>query len=87
MVKFRSADDSEFKRLLGELVRWESQINSSDAKQTSSPMEEAQVGKVPYPSFNNFGPGDQINTHGGTVNKSSDNGIHSACTIWTRRLL
>ncbi|KAF5661986.1 P-loop containing protein [Fusarium denticulatum] len=77
MVNFSSEDDNGFKRLLGELVRWESQIISgSDAKRASPPMEEARVGKVPYSPFNNFGPGDQINTHGGTVNKSSGNGSH-----------
>ncbi|KAF5541965.1 hypothetical protein FPHYL_11698 [Fusarium phyllophilum] len=84
MVKFSSADDNGFKRLLGELVRWESLISSSsDAKQTSPPMEEAQVGKVPCSSFNNLGPGDQINAHGGTVNKSSGNGSHFPGAIFS----
>lgn len=40
MVKFGSVDENGFKRLLGELIRWESKISNSAAMQ---PMEGAQT--------------------------------------------
>ncbi|EXL65834.1 hypothetical protein FOPG_17957 [Fusarium oxysporum f. sp. conglutinans race 2 54008] len=73
MVKFSSADDNGFKRLLGELIRWESQIRNSAVRQSRRPIEEAPMTNS---SFNNFGPGDQLNAPGGSVNKSTGNGNH-----------
>ncbi|KAM5357709.1 hypothetical protein ACJZ2D_015994 [Fusarium nematophilum] len=70
MVKFSSVDDSGFKRLLGELIRWESQIRNSAARQSRRPIEEAQIEKPPNSSFNNYGSGDQFNAPGGTQNIS-----------------
>lgn len=74
MVKFSSVDDNGFKRLLGELIRWESQIRNSAARQPRPPIEEAPIKKSANSSFNNFGPGDQLNAPGGTVNKSKGSG-------------
>ncbi|KAJ4176009.1 hypothetical protein NW767_015586 [Fusarium falciforme] len=74
MVKFSSEDDNGFKRLLGELSRWESQIRNSAARQPRRPIEEAPIKKSANSSFNNFGPGDQLNAPGGTVNKSKGSG-------------
>nr|AAS80314.1 SesB [Fusarium haematococcum] len=68
MVKFSSVDDNGFKRLLGELIRWESQIRDSTARQPRRPIEEAPTRKLATSSFNNLGSGDQFNTPGGTQN-------------------
>jgi hypothetical protein len=76
MVKFSSADDNGFKRLLGELIRWESQTRNPAVRQSGRSVEEAPIKKSANSSFNNFGPGDQLNAPGGTVNKSTGNGNH-----------
>ncbi|UPK91511.1 hypothetical protein LCI18_002446 [Fusarium solani-melongenae] len=76
IVKFSSMDDNGFKRLLGELIRWESQIRNSAARQLRQPREEAPIKTLANSSFNNFGPGDQLNAPGGTVNKSTGSGNH-----------
>ncbi|KAH6981802.1 Alpha/Beta hydrolase protein [Ilyonectria sp. MPI-CAGE-AT-0026] len=76
MVKFSSVDDNGFKRLLGELIRWESQIRSSAISQPTRSIEEAQMRKPANWYFNNFGSGDQIYAPGGTVNMSTGDGNH-----------
>ncbi|KAF4338214.1 hypothetical protein FBEOM_7899 [Fusarium beomiforme] len=76
MVKFSSADDNGFKRLLGELIRWESQIRNSTVWQSRRPIEEAPIIKSANSSFNHFGPGDQLNASGGTQNISKGSGSH-----------
>ncbi|KAI6771494.1 hypothetical protein HG531_009119 [Fusarium graminearum] len=74
MVKFSSEDDNGFKRLLGELIRWESQIRNSVAGQPRRPIEETLIHKSANSSSNNYGSGDQLNAPGGTVNKSTGSG-------------
>jgi hypothetical protein len=76
MVKFSSADDNGFKRLLGELIRWESQIRNSAVRQSRRPIEEAPITKSANSSFNHFGPGDQFNAPGGNQNISKGSGNH-----------
>ncbi|KAF5228484.1 hypothetical protein FAUST_11031 [Fusarium austroamericanum] len=76
MVKFSSADDNGFKRIFGELIRWESQIRNSAVRQSRRPIEEALIAKSANLSFNNFGPGDQLNAPGSTVNRSTGSGNH-----------
>ncbi|KAJ4269683.1 hypothetical protein NW762_001351 [Fusarium torreyae] len=73
MVRFGSADDNGFKRLLGELARWKSQAESSAAKQPRPSAEEAQIEK-PSSSFYNYGTGDQFNALGGTQNINTGSG-------------
>lgn len=67
MVKFSTVDDNGFKRLLGELLRWESQIRLSATSQSTG-FEEAQRRKVGIWSFDNLGPGEQYNAPGGVQN-------------------
>ncbi|EMT74686.1 hypothetical protein FOC4_g10000651, partial [Fusarium odoratissimum] len=74
MAKFSSVDDNSFKRLLGELIRWESQIRNSAATQRRPPLEEAQIEKPPNSYFNSYGSGDQFSTPGGTQNISKGSG-------------
>ncbi|KAM0549146.1 hypothetical protein ACHAPJ_009601 [Fusarium lateritium] len=73
MVKFGSANDNGFKRLLGELTRWKSQAESSAAKQPRPSTEEAQIEK-PSSLFYNYGSGDQFNAPGGMQNINTGNG-------------
>lgn len=74
MVKFSSVDDSGFKRLLGELIRWESQIRNSATGQPKRPVEEASIRESVNSTFNHFGSGDQLNAPGGTMNMSTGSG-------------
>ncbi|KAH7008753.1 Alpha/Beta hydrolase protein [Ilyonectria destructans] len=74
MAKFSSVDDNGFKRLLGELTRWESQIRNSAAKQPRRSIEEAQIKRSANSYFNSYGPGDQFNAPGGTQNISKGSG-------------
>ncbi|EEU40184.1 uncharacterized protein NECHADRAFT_25838, partial [Fusarium vanettenii 77-13-4] len=69
MVKFSSTDDDGFRRLLGELIRWESQIRDSASRQPGRPIEEAPIKKSANSSFN---------APDGTVNKSKGSGKHFA---------
>lgn len=73
MARFATADDSGFKKLLGELVRWETEINTA-AGQSTRPMEEVQIGKPASWSFHNHGPGNQFNAPGGVQNISNGSG-------------
>ncbi|CAG8890058.1 unnamed protein product [Penicillium egyptiacum] len=74
MVKFSSAENNGFKRLLGELIRWESHIRDSAASQPTQSMGEAQVDKSASSSFTNYGPGLQLNAPGGTQNNNTGSG-------------
>lgn len=74
MVKFASADDNGFKRLLGELVRWESQIEQSTTRQIPQAIEEARIAGPANTSFNNYGSGDMLNAPSGTQNISKGSG-------------
>lgn len=74
MVRFGSVEDTGFTRLLGELVRWKSQITDSVASQPRRPMEEAQVHKAASSSFTNYGSGLQFNAPGGTQNNNTGGG-------------
>ncbi len=71
MVKFASAEENGFKRLLGELIRWRDQARESAACQP--PSTEAQIQGPVDSSFYNYG-GDQVNAPGGTVNISRGSG-------------
>lgn len=90
MVKFSSVDDNGFKRLLGELIRWESQIRNSAASQPTRSIEGARIKEPANSSFNNYGPGDQFNAPGGTQNISKGIGnqfpgaTFSGTAIWLR---
>ncbi|RYP16755.1 hypothetical protein DL765_004932 [Monosporascus sp. GIB2] len=74
MVRFGSAEDNGFKRLLGELIRWASQIRDSAAGQASRSIGEAQVDKPASSSFRNYGPGFQFNNMEGTQYISTGSG-------------
>ncbi|OAQ58120.1 SesB protein [Pochonia chlamydosporia 170] len=71
MVKFGSADDNGFKRLLGELVRWEPQVGKSATRQLPLSTKESRLEKPVSSSFINYGSGDMLNAPGGTVTKSN----------------
>ncbi|KAK3897920.1 hypothetical protein C8A05DRAFT_19405 [Staphylotrichum tortipilum] len=71
MVKYNSAEDNGFKRLLGELTRWRDQARDSEARQPES--TETQIQGPVGSSFYNYG-GDQVNAPGGTVNISRGSG-------------
>ncbi|KAM6513145.1 hypothetical protein FALCPG4_015612 [Fusarium falciforme] len=74
MVKFGSAEDNGFERLLGELIRWESQIRDSATSLPTRSMGEAQIDKPASSSFNSYGPGLQFNAPGGTQNNNTGSG-------------
>ncbi|KAK4150417.1 hypothetical protein C8A00DRAFT_46189 [Chaetomidium leptoderma] len=71
MVKYGSAEDNGFKRLLSELIRWRDQARDSAAGQ--APSTEAQIQEPVGSSFYNYG-GDQVNAPGGNVNISRGSG-------------
>jgi hypothetical protein len=73
MVRYTSAEDNGFKRLLGELRRWRDQARDAAAGKPMS-TEAFMLGPVKS-YFNNYG-GDQINVLRGTVNISRGNGNH-----------
>lgn len=64
MVKFGSADDNGFQRLLGELVRWESEVGKSATRQVSRSMKEPRIKRPASSAFNNYEPGDMLNAPG-----------------------
>ncbi|KAF3482081.1 uncharacterized protein GIQ15_04840 [Arthroderma uncinatum] len=75
MAKFSSAEDNGFDRLLGELVRWESQIEDSTVDQPSpSSAEEAPVDKPASTTINNFGSGEQFYAVDGVQNNALGSG-------------
>ncbi|RYO87921.1 hypothetical protein DL764_008800 [Monosporascus ibericus] len=74
MVRFGSADDNGFERLLSELTRWESQIKDSPPSQPTRSLEEAQIDKPASSSFNSYGSGNQFNAPGGTQNNNTGSG-------------
>ncbi|KAK4038555.1 hypothetical protein C8A01DRAFT_47880 [Parachaetomium inaequale] len=71
MVKFASAEENGFKRLLGELIRWRDEARESAACQP--PSTESQIQGPVDSSFYNYG-GDQVNAPGGIVNISRGSG-------------
>ncbi|KAJ6439194.1 cytochrome P450 [Purpureocillium lavendulum] len=74
MVKFSSVDENGFKRLLGELLRWESRIRNSATRHERPPIEDAHVVKPANPPFTHYGTGDQLNALGGTQNVTKGSG-------------
>lgn len=68
MVKFSSADDNGYRRVLGELDRWYKWIKDPVTHQVSQPMNEGRAREHPSFSFHNSGSGDMFNAPGGTVN-------------------
>lgn len=74
MVRFASAEENGFKRVLGELTRWESQITDSIAAQSTPTVEESSNEELVKSSFNNFGTGIQFNGSGGTQNNNTGKG-------------
>lgn len=74
IVKFGSVEDNGFKRLLGELLRWESQIRDSGTSQTARAMEVAHVDQLASSSFTSYGSGLQFNAPGGIQNNNTGNG-------------
>ena len=74
MVKFASADHNGFKRLLTDLIRWESEIRSLSVSKPTQSMEAAQIDKQAGSSFNSYGSGDQFNAYGGTQNVTKGSG-------------
>jgi len=74
MVRFGSAEDNGFERLLGELIRWESQIRNLAVSQPTRSMGEAQIDKPTSSSFNSYGPGPQFNAPWGTQNNNTGSG-------------
>ncbi|KAK4206119.1 Alpha/Beta hydrolase protein [Rhypophila decipiens] len=74
MVRFASARDNGFERLLGELARWEWQTRDSAASPPSRPMGEAQIDKPANLYFYSQGPGAQFNAPWGTQNNNTGSG-------------
>ncbi|KAK8912900.1 hypothetical protein H634G_09760 [Metarhizium anisopliae BRIP 53293] len=68
MVKFSSADDNGYRRVLGELDRWYKRIKDPDTHQVSQPMSQGRAREHASFSFHNSGSGDMFNAPGGTVN-------------------
>ena len=73
MVRFSSAEDNGFKRLLGELIRWTSQIRDSAASQ-AIPSIIGEVNKPVNPPPHNHDLGPQFNCFGGTQNNNTGSG-------------
>jgi protein SERAC1 len=71
MVRFSSAEDNGFKRLLGELVRWDAQIRDAGAGQSAQMMGEAKGKEQRGSSFVNYGAGLQFNAIGGVQNNNT----------------
>ncbi|EFR03975.1 SesB protein [Nannizzia gypsea CBS 118893] len=80
MVKFSSAEDTGFQRLLGELVRWESQIGGDSAARPPGEEEAAKADRpvstraaVPV-AISHYGSGNQFNALGGSQNNNTGSG-------------
>ncbi|OAQ71444.1 SesB [Pochonia chlamydosporia 170] len=74
MVKFGSQDDNGFKRVYGELQRWELEIVQSAIREPSASVKGAEVESPAGSSFNNYGSGDMLNAPGGSVTKNNFDG-------------
>lgn len=83
MVKFGSADDNGFKRLLGELIRWKSQIQDPTTSQPILSSKEVQIEKSANSSSKLYGPGDHFSAPAGTQNISKGNGNHFPGTTFS----
>ncbi|KAJ3542903.1 hypothetical protein NM208_g3855 [Fusarium decemcellulare] len=68
MVKFSSVDDNGFKRLLGELTRWELQIENSVTREPRRPVNNVRPEMSFNSYFSNYGSGGQFITSAGTQN-------------------
>ncbi|KAH6957872.1 Alpha/Beta hydrolase protein [Ilyonectria sp. MPI-CAGE-AT-0026] len=77
LVKFKSADDQGFKRLLGELIRWESQISMRTSTKVSDTDSESNVDNrkaaTPRYTFHNSGTG-WISVNTGSAPQNINNG-------------
>ncbi|KAK3359163.1 Alpha/Beta hydrolase protein [Lasiosphaeria hispida] len=74
MVRFRSVEDNGFKRLLGELVRWKSQLGGASAA-ASRPASTPMLLTSGSSYYNHFGSGSQFNATGGTQNNNTGSGV------------
>ncbi|KAF4985586.1 hypothetical protein FDECE_16462 [Fusarium decemcellulare] len=74
MVKFNSAEDNGFLRLLGELTRWKTQLAEEAAPKTTPVAKELAAAAAAMSSFNNSGPGNQFNAPGGSQNNNAGGG-------------
>lgn len=74
MVRFHSAEDNGFVRLLGELTRWESQIRESVTNPSVWPAGEAQADTASTVLFYNYGSGNQHNALRGTQHNNTGSG-------------
>lgn len=74
MVRFRSAEDNGFVRLLGELTRWELQIRESAMDPSAWPAGEAPADTASTSLFYNYGWGNQHNAPGGTQYNNTGSG-------------
>ncbi|KAL3469230.1 alpha/beta-hydrolase [Aspergillus californicus] len=73
MVRFGSTADNGFKRLLGELQRWESQIMvASGPLPDASEPQPSRSGNGPAYTLSNYGEG-WINTNTGTAPQNNNN--------------
>ena len=75
MVRFQSAEDNGFVRLVGELTRWSSQIRDSATTPSARPAREAAwASTAPTVLFSNYGSGDQHNAPYGTQHNNTGSG-------------
>ncbi|KAK2875029.1 hypothetical protein FQN49_001848 [Arthroderma sp. PD_2] len=75
MVKFDSAEDNGYERLVGELVRWESQIGDSVATQPTHLTAKVELDRSTSNRFSNTGSGPQnIVAGSGDQNNNFGNG-------------
>ncbi|KAL2126833.1 hypothetical protein VTI74DRAFT_151 [Chaetomium olivicolor] len=74
MVKFGSAEDNGFKRLLGELTRWESQLRAGTDVQSFRPDERksSQEEESAQNAFHNYGAG-WMNVNTGSAPQYNNN--------------
>lgn len=74
MVKFASENESGFKRLLGELMRWKSQIRGPGATRPTQSGEEVEMEKPACLPNDKFIYGNQYNASGGVQNINKGSG-------------
>jgi hypothetical protein len=84
MVRFGSAEEGGFKRLLGELMRWESQVSDSPTSQQNGSMGggAAQIDKAADLFFNACGSGIQFNAPWGIQNNNTGSGTQFTGTTF-----
>ncbi|KAM0424546.1 hypothetical protein ACHAPT_010262 [Fusarium lateritium] len=74
MVKFSSAEDNGFLRLLGELTRWKAQLAEEAAQKTTPEANESTDAASTLSYFNHYGSGNQFNAPGGTQSNNTGDG-------------